>query len=109
MYSSIERVRYHKISEHNHGLDGVLYSMPVSDILTFIIAVVIIAKTYRELNMEGASKQQPESSCAGFPVETKKRSVRLRKLAVQGFVPKGTFLSWCGHGDSNPNAGGTRT
>ena len=32
------------------GLDGVLYSMPVSDILTFIISVMIIAKTYRELN-----------------------------------------------------------
>lgn len=31
------------------GLDGVLYSMPVSDILTFIIAVVIIGKTYKEL------------------------------------------------------------
>ena len=35
------------------GLDGVLYSMPVSDILTFIISAVIIAKTYRELNVEG--------------------------------------------------------
>ena len=32
------------------GLDGVLYSMPVSDVLTFIISVIIIAKTYRELN-----------------------------------------------------------
>ena len=32
------------------GLDGVLYSMPVSDILTFIISAVIIAKTYRELH-----------------------------------------------------------
>ena len=30
-------------------LDGVLYSMPVSDILTFFIAAVIIARTYREL------------------------------------------------------------
>ncbi len=38
------------------GLNGVLYSMPVSDILTFIISAIIIAKTYRELNMEGASK-----------------------------------------------------
>lgn len=35
------------------GLDGVLYSMPVSDILTFIISVMIIAKTYRELNEKG--------------------------------------------------------
>lgn len=31
------------------GLDGVLYSMPVSDILTFLIAAVMIVKTYREL------------------------------------------------------------
>ena len=31
------------------GLDGVLYSMPVSDVLTFLIAVVLIRSTYREL------------------------------------------------------------
>ncbi|MDE6024211.1 MAG: MATE family efflux transporter [Lachnospiraceae bacterium] len=31
------------------GLDGVLYSMPVSDILTFLIAAVIIVQTNREL------------------------------------------------------------
>ncbi len=31
------------------GLDGVLYSMPVSDILTFLIAAAIIVQTYREL------------------------------------------------------------
>ena len=31
------------------GLDGVLYSMPVSDVLTFIISLVIICKTYQEL------------------------------------------------------------
>ena len=35
------------------GLDGVLYSMPVSDILTFIISTIIIMKTYRDLNVEG--------------------------------------------------------
>ncbi len=35
------------------GLDGVLYSMPVSDIPTFIIALFIIIKTYRDLNPEG--------------------------------------------------------
>ncbi len=34
------------------GLDGVLYSMPVSDILTFMISAVIIVKTYRELSRE---------------------------------------------------------
>ena len=31
------------------GLDGVLYSMPLSDILTFAIAVYLIIKTYGEL------------------------------------------------------------
>lgn len=31
------------------GLDGVLYSMPLSDILTFIIAVFLIVGTYKEL------------------------------------------------------------
>ena len=35
------------------GLDGVLYSMPVSDIMTFLISAIIIAKTYRELNENG--------------------------------------------------------
>ena len=32
------------------GLDGVLYSMPVSDLLTFVIAAVLILRTYRELS-----------------------------------------------------------
>ena len=36
------------------GLDGVLYSMPVSDILTFLISVFIIRDTYKKLNTEGA-------------------------------------------------------
>ena len=31
------------------GLDGVLYSMPVSDLLTFAASLVLIAGTYREL------------------------------------------------------------
>ena len=34
------------------GLDGVLYSMPVSDILTFIIAAILIIQTYKELNTQ---------------------------------------------------------
>ncbi len=38
------------------GLDGVLYSMPVSDILTFIITLFIIVKTYRDLNMQKGSE-----------------------------------------------------
>lgn len=35
------------------GLDGVLLSMPVSDILTFIIAAILISHTYKELRVEG--------------------------------------------------------
>lgn len=35
-----------------YGLDGVLYSMPLSDILTFVIAVFLIVGTYKELNRE---------------------------------------------------------
>ncbi len=35
------------------GLDGVLCSMPMSDILTFLIAGYLICKTYRELNGKG--------------------------------------------------------
>ena len=31
------------------GLDGVLYSMPVSDLLTFIIAFIVIRRTMKEL------------------------------------------------------------
>ena len=34
------------------GLDGVLYSMPVSDILTFVICGAVIAYTYRALSNE---------------------------------------------------------
>ena len=32
------------------GLDGVLYSMPVADILTFVISVIVIVITYRQLS-----------------------------------------------------------
>ena len=38
------------------GLSGVLYSMPVSDILTFVLAAVLIAKTYRELQAPQAAE-----------------------------------------------------
>ena len=34
------------------GLDGVLYSMPVSDMATFIIALIMIRLTYRSLTKE---------------------------------------------------------
>ena len=35
------------------GLDGVLYSMPVSDILIFVIALFQIRGTYKELSGKG--------------------------------------------------------
>ena len=36
------------------GLDGVLYSMPVSDILTFAVALFLIVSTYRQLGSADA-------------------------------------------------------
>ena len=35
------------------ALDGVLYSMPVSDILTFIITVIVLRRTVKMLNNSG--------------------------------------------------------
>ena len=32
------------------GLDGILYSFPAADILTFVIALIVILHTYKELN-----------------------------------------------------------
>ena len=43
------------------GLDGLLYSFPVSDIMTFIIAVIVICYTYKELR-------------AGEPVDRMKKA-----------------------------------
>jgi putative MATE family efflux protein len=34
------------------GLDGVLYSMPVADILTFVVALFLIIRTYKEISPE---------------------------------------------------------
>jgi Na+-driven multidrug efflux pump len=31
------------------GLDGVLYSMPVADVLTFILSMIVIIRTYATL------------------------------------------------------------
>jgi len=38
------------------GLDGVLYSMPLSDILTFAIALFLIIRTYKEIGDEKTVK-----------------------------------------------------
>lgn len=32
------------------GLNGVLYSMPISDLLTFIVVAVLVARTMKELS-----------------------------------------------------------
>ena len=34
------------------GLDGVMYSMPVSDVLTFVISAAVIAYTFKTLKSE---------------------------------------------------------
>lgn len=39
------------------GLDGLLYSFPAADILTFFIAAFVIVRTYRELREEGGTNQ----------------------------------------------------
>ena len=37
------------------GLDGVLYSMPVSDVLTLILSAIVIVFTYKELSKKNPS------------------------------------------------------
>ena len=44
------------------GLDGVLYSMPVSDLLTFAVAVFLICRTYKELNTKAGSAKKIKSA-----------------------------------------------
>ena len=39
------------------GLDGVLYSMPVSDVLTFIISAIVIAYTYKTLRVASIERE----------------------------------------------------
>ena len=51
------------------GLDGVLYSMPVSDLLTFLIAAVLIVRTFLELgagedHADAKSRKNDENSPA---------------------------------------------
>ena len=41
------------------GLSGVLYSMPVSDALTFVISAVLIVRTWRELKKPDSSQSVP--------------------------------------------------
>lgn len=41
------------------GLDGVLYSMPASDLLTAVISAIVIGYTYRELNNVSSNNSLP--------------------------------------------------
>ena len=54
------------------GLDGVLYSMPVSDLLTFLVAMFLIAGTYKELNKNcidrGSAMPEPLRRYAPAPL-----------------------------------------
>ena len=43
------------------GLDGVLYSMPVSDILTFVASAVIIIMTYKQLSQNTPKSERNQS------------------------------------------------
>ena len=45
-----------------YGLDGVLYSMPVSDVLTFLAAVFLICGTYKQLRANGESQIKAATS-----------------------------------------------
>ena len=40
------------------GLEGVLYSMPVSDILTFAVALILIVRTYKQLGSGTKSERR---------------------------------------------------
>lgn len=43
---------YNIVDQLFFGLDGVLYSMPVSDILTAVLSAAIIIRTFRSLKTE---------------------------------------------------------
>ena len=47
---------YNIVDQLFFGLDGVLYSMPISDILTAVLSAVIIIRTFRTLNAERAQR-----------------------------------------------------
>ena len=46
------------------GLDGLLYSFPAADIVTFLGAAVVIGRTYRELSAGGPEKAAAQSAAA---------------------------------------------
>ena len=58
------------------GLDGVLYSMPVSDVFTAVISAILIVKTYRQLNEKSAF---PRSNSVSQPKDKRERAASPRK------------------------------
>lgn len=51
------------------GLDGVLYSMPVSDFLTFLVAVILIVQTNKELGDNREKEAEDLIAEAGLSAE----------------------------------------
>lgn len=43
------------------GLDGVLYSMPLSDLLTAVVSAIVIIGTYAQLKMPEKTLDKPQS------------------------------------------------
>ena len=63
------------------GLDGALYSMPVSDLLTFLICLAVIVYTCRTLDLDCANAQKlcenrPLHLCAVFGKLSSVNSIR---------------------------------
>ena len=46
------------------GLDGVLYSMPVSDVLTFVVSLAVIVTTCRQLDRAAAAQAAARTAAA---------------------------------------------
>ena len=53
------------------GLDGVLYSMPVSDFLTFLVAVILIVQTNKELGDNRKKEAEDLTAEAGLKILVK--------------------------------------
>ncbi len=45
------------------GLDGVLYSMPVSDVLTAVISAIVIALAYKQLSQPDEKTADAQTLC----------------------------------------------
>ncbi len=82
------------------GLDGVLYSMPVSDILTFVASVIVIVLTYRELESqpEFADKSSEiRSITEQSAIATIKRFFGYQGHQTSGQIVETVRVSCCGN------------